>query len=631
VNHPLLGRLAAEPLLADGAMGTQLYAHGGAPDACFDALNLHDRGAVQAVHAGYVTAGADVLTTNTFGANRFKLAPHGLEGRVREINRAGARLAREVRETMGRDVFVLGSLGPLGKYLAPLGGVSEDEALAAFGEQAEGLLDGGVDGFAAETFSDLREIGLAVRAIRSVSSDLPIVAHVAFTEERVTFAGLPPATVARALAALPVEAIGANCSVGSSVLYDVLVLLRDAAPGVPVSVQPNAGLPARVGERLMYLSSPAYMAEHAGRMLDAGARLVGGCCGTTPAHIRAMREVVDRHAPDGARPRRTVFVSPPARAAEPAPRDAGSPPTRLQRRLAAGDFLVTVELDPPRGHHVEKLVRGAALLAERGVDVVDINDGSLGRVRMAVLPTARLVHEATGLDINMHFTCRDRNLMGIQAELLGAHALGIRNILAMTGDPPRAGDYANTTAVFDVDAVGLVRIIAGMNRGVDATGSSIGVPTGFAIGVALDPNAPDPVREVERFLAKVEAGAMWAQTQPVYDLDALERFLARVGRAPVPIVVGILPLHSARHAEFLHNEVPGISVPAPLRARLREAGDRGLRVGIEAAQTMLAAVRHRHAGAYLMPSFGRYEVVAEVLEALDRARPAPLEPVLEEV
>jgi homocysteine S-methyltransferase len=324
-----------------------------------------------------------------------------------------------------------------------------------------------------------------------------------------------------------------------------------------------------------------------------------------------------------------VLVSPSAPLAEPASGRVAAEPTRLQRSLEAGDFLVTVELDPPRGHNIEKLVRGAALLAERGVDVADINDGSLGRVRMAVLPTARLVSEATGLDINLHLTCRDRNLMGLQAELLGAHALGIRNILAMTGDPPRAGDYVSTTAVFDVDAIGLVRIIRGMNRGVDATGNSIGAPTAFATGVALDPSAPDPVREVERFLAKVEAGAMWAQTQPVYDLDTLERFLDRVGRSPVPIVVGILPLHSARHAEFLHNEVPGITVPAPLRAQLRAAGDRGLRVGIEAAQVLLAEVRRRHAGAYLMPSFGRFEVVVEVLEALDLRRHDPA--VLEEV
>jgi homocysteine S-methyltransferase len=615
VSHPLLERLAEGPLLADGAMGTMLYARGTPIDACFDVLNLHDPRTVQAVHGEYLSAGADVLETNTFGANHFKLALHGLEGRVREINRQGARLARDVRETMGRDAFVFGSVGPLGKYLRPLGSITEDDALAAFREQAEGLLEGGVDGFVVETFSDLREIRLAVAAIRSVSVDFPIVAEMAFTEERVTFLGHPPAEVAQELGALPVQVIGANCSVGSSVLYDVLVLLHQAVPSALMAIQPNAGLPSRLGERLIYLSSPAYMAEHAGRMLDVGTRIVGGCCGTTPAHVRAMREVVDRHVPDGARARRSVFVAPAVEEAPPLRPSAE--PTRLAARLQSGAFLVTVELDPPRGHSIDKLVQGAKLLSERGVEVVDINDGSLGRVRMAVLPTAILVREATGLDINMHFTCRDRNLMGIQADLLGADALGIRNILAMTGDPPRAGDYVNATAVFDVDAIGLVRILAGMNRGINATGNSIGEPTAFAIGVALDPSAADPAREVDRFLAKVEAGAMWAQTQPVYDLEQLDRFLSHLGgRLPVPVVVGILPLHSWRHAEFLHNEVPGITIPDPVRARLREAGEQGLRVGIETAQAVLREVRRRFAGAYLMPSFGRFEVVAEVLEAL---------------
>ncbi len=616
MSHPLLDRLAEGPLLADGAMGTMLYARGTPLDACFDVLNLHDRKVVQALHAEYLSAGADCIETNTFGANRFKLGVHGLEGRVREINREGVRLARDVRETMGRDVFILGSMGPLGKYLTPLGTVTDEEALTAFREQAEGLLEGGVDAFVVETFSDLREIRLAVEAIRGLSADLPIVTQMAFSEERVTFVGHSPAEVARELSALPVQVIGANCSVGSSVLYDVLVLLHQAVPHLPLSIQPNAGLPSRLGERLIYLSSPAYMADYASRMLDSGARLVGGCCGTTPAHVRAMRDAVDRHVPDAARARRGVFIAPVV--AEAAPARAAVEPTRLQSRLKTGEFLVTVELDPPRGHNIEKLVQGAKLLAERGVEVVDINDGSLGRVRMAVLPTAMLVREATGLDINMHFTCRDRNLMGIQADLLGAHALGIRNILAMTGDPPRAGDYVNTTAVFDVDAVGLVRILTGMNRGTDATGNSIGEPTAFAIGVALDPTASDRPREVERLLAKVEAGAIWAQTQPIYDLEQLDAFLAAAGsRLPIPIVVGILPLHSARHAEFLHNEVPGITIPDGIRARLREAGDHALRVGIETAQTILAEVRRRrYAGAYLMPSFGRFEVVAEVLEAL---------------
>jgi homocysteine S-methyltransferase len=292
-----------------------------------------------------------------------------------------------------------------------------------------------------------------------------------------------------------------------------------------------------------------------------------------------------------------------------------APPTVLGRKLAAGEFVVSVELDPPRGHNPEKLLQGAKLLKERRVEIVDINDGSLGRVRMSVLPTAILVREATGLDITMHFTCRDRNLMGIQADLLGAHAVGIRNILAMTGDPPRTGDYVNATAVFDVDAVGLIRIVTGMNRGVDATASSIGEPTAFCVGVALNPAATEPGRELDRLHAKVEAGAQWAQTQPVYDAEVLDRFFG--GRPPpVPIVVGIMPLHSARHAEFLHNEVPGITVPDRVRARMRDAGERGLRAGIEMAQALLHDVQGRYAGAYLMPSFGRFEVVAEVLDAL---------------
>src|SRR5262249_50078240 len=360
---------------------------------------------------------------------------------------------------------------------------------------------------------------------------------------------------------------------------------------------------------------PAEMAEYAARVVNAGARLVGGCCGTTPQHIRAMREALDRLAPG----RKAVHVESPRRprpdVAEPAALLTERPPTLLRRKLDAGAFVVTVALDPPRGHKLEKLIQGAKLLKERGGEIVDINDGSLGRVRMSVLPTAILVRDATGLDVNMHFTCRDRNLMGIQADVLGAHAMDIRNILAMTGDPPRAGDYVNATAVFDVDAIGLIRILSRMNDGLDATGSSIGEPTAFSIGAALNPAAAEPAREMERFLAKVEAGARWAQTQPVYDLEMLERFFATT-RPPVPVVVGLLPLHSSRHAEFLHNEVPGITVPDAVRARMRQAGERGLRVGIETAQALLCDARGRHAGAYLMPSFGRFEVVAEVLEAL---------------
>src|SRR5204862_840048 len=335
---------------------------------------------------------------------------------------------------------------------------SVDEAREAFREQADGLLEGGVDGFVLETFSDLTELAMAVEAVRSVT-DLPVIAQMAFTDEGMTFTGVAPDSVARQLRTLGVEAFGANCSVGSSVLYDVLERMLPEAAGVPLAIQPNAGLPSRIGERLIYLSSPGYMADYAGRMVEAGARLVGGCCGTTPQHTAAMRETLDRLLPG----RRRVVARAPVTARPAAVETPGLartlPPTPLARKLQAREFVVTVELDPPRGHGVDKLVQGAKLLKERGVEIVDINDGSLGRVRMSVLATALLVRDGTGLDVNMHFTCRDRNLMGIQADLLGAHALDIRNILAMTGDPPRAGDYANATAVFDVDGVGLIEVL----------------------------------------------------------------------------------------------------------------------------------------------------------------------------
>src|SRR5262245_35884668 len=430
MSAPFVTALMERPLLGDGAMGTMLYARGAALDASFDVLNESDPKLVQSIHTEYIQAGADCIETNTFGANRFKLGAHGSAGRVREINRVGARLARDARESMGRDVFVLGSIGPLGRYLAPLGSLEPEEAQAAFLEQAEGLLEGGVDAFVVETFSDPVEMRLAVLSIRSLT-DLPIVTQVAFTDDGVTFFGRTPADVVRTLRELPIQAVGANCSVGSSTLYDILEQMLPEAGALPVVIQPNAGLPSRVGERLIYLSSPAYMADYAARMVAAGARLVGGCCGTTPEHIRALRDALDRLAPGRAAARVHSVRRPRTEVAEPPSLTATATPTALQRKLDAGEFMVTVELDPPRGHNIEKLVQGAKLLKERGVEIVDINDGSLGRVRMSVLPTAILVREATGLDINMHFTCRDRNLMGIQADVLGAHAMDIRNILAM--------------------------------------------------------------------------------------------------------------------------------------------------------------------------------------------------------
>src|SRR2546426_406258 len=524
--HAFDRRLAAGPLLCDGAMGTLLYARGVSLDACFDVLNVNQAKVVQSVHSEYIAAGADCIETNTFGANRFKLAVHGLADDVRQINLRGVKLARDVRESMGRDVLVLGSVGPLGKYLAPLGTVTADEARAAFREQAEAVLEGGIDAFVVETFSDLTEIALAIETIRTLT-DLPIVAQMAFTDEGVTFAGRSPAEVARTLRELGVRALGANCSVGSSTLYEVLEAMGPEARDVPLAIQPNAGLPHRIGERLMYLSSPGYMADYAGRMIDAGARIVGGCCGTTPQHIAAMRRVLDARAPASKAEPRPTSAARVIEALETPGLRTTLAPTLLGRKLEQRSFVVSVELDPPR-----------------------------------------------------------------------------------------AGDYVNATAVFDVDGIGLLEVLRRMNEGMDATGNGIGEPTSFCVGAALDPGAPDPGREVERFHRKLEAGARWFQTQPVYDLEVLDRFLARVVGSPVPGLVGVLPLHSFRHAEFLHNEVPGITIPDGVRARLRAAGDGALRAGIDMAQQLVGEIRSRYAGAYLMPSFGRFEVVAEVLDVL---------------
>ena len=598
--------------LCDGAMGTLLYASSGL-DSCFDALNLSEPALVRSVHAKYIAAGADLIETNTFGANRFKLAPYGVQNHVVQINRSGAVLAREAADRSRREVWVLGAMGPLGRNLAPLGSVSPDDARSAFREQATALVETGVDAFVLETFSNLVEISLAIEAVRSIA-DLPIIAQMAFTDERVTFAGRTPGDVAQILRTLPVEVVGANCSVGPTILCDVLEQMQPVVGALPLSAQPNAGFPRQVGERIVYVASPAYMAQSVARMIQVGARVIGGCCGTTPEHIAAMRQAIDTASPAHRQPA-THFRAPVIGPTPTANPWLQVPRTPLQRKLDRGEFVITVELDPPRGHSVEHLVQGAKILRDRGVDLVDINDGSLGRVSMGVLPTAVLIRERTGLDVNMHFTCRDRNLLGIQADLLGAHALDIRNILALKGDPPRSGDYARATAVFDVGAVGLIEVVRRLNEGLDAAGNRLGEPTAFSVGAALNPVADDPEREIRLLRRKVSAGAQWLQTQPVYDLEALDRFLSRAGGCPVPLIVGVLPLHSARHADFLHNEVPGIRIPEAIRARMRQASERALAVGIETAQQLVQEIRRRYAGVYLMPSFGRFDVVAEVLDA----------------
>jgi methionine synthase I (cobalamin-dependent)/5,10-methylenetetrahydrofolate reductase len=615
VTHPFLERLERGVLLADGAMGTLLYERGVSFDRSFDLLNLTDAERIRGIHREYIRAGADVIETNTFGANRVRLAAPGAADEARRAARAGAQLARQAREEAGEAVFVAGAMGPLGKPVAPLGTIPREEARDAYREQAEALLEGGVDLLLLETQTDLAEVRIAVEAIRSVA-DLPLVVAFTFTEDGRTLYGAYPEDVIRDLAEARVDVFGANCSVGPQGLLDIVGRLGRRTKK-PISVMPNAGLPRYEAGRFLYVASPEYLAEYAARYAAAGARLIGGCCGTTPAHIGRMREALKAPAAapeEGASeaPGVRVVPSPPSAAptVEPATRSA------LAGKLARGTFVVSVEVDPPRGIRPRKMLDGAEYLRRSGIDVINVADSPMARVRMSSLALATMITHQVGIETILHFTCRDRNLMGIQSDLMGAHALGIRNILALTGDPPQIGDYPNATAVYDVDSVGLIRVLRQLNGGTDLTGNSIGEPTQFVIGCAVNPVAEDREAELDRFRKKMEAGAEFAMTQPLYELPPLLEFLERVGKPRIPVLLGLLPLQSHRHAEFLHNEVPGITIPDPARKIMREAGDRGIEAGIEMCRTLLGEARSYVEGAYLMPSFGRYEVVARVAEAV---------------
>ncbi len=664
MREPFLERLQQGPLLADGAMGTLLYSRlpGAAARAhCFDEVTLSRPELVRSIHQEYIRAGAQVIETNTFGANRAKLANYDLAEKAHEINVRASRLAREAREVGGESVFVAGAVGPSGRPLqAPLTSEHDEQRLlelrSIFREQVEGLLEGGVDLIILETFSDLAELRQAVLAVKE-SCDLPIVAQMSFGEDGRTLAGQSPARVAQALAELGANVIGANCSVGPSgtldVVEEMVVAVRHLS-NVMLSAQPNAGLPSRIEQRFLYVSTPEYFADYAQRFASTGVRLIGGCCGTTPRHTAAMRQALAERLPT-----QTTFsvaspaVVPAARVSasgtlledeEVAPK-AGTP-TRLQQKLEAGEFVVMVELDPPKGLNPTKILEGARVVKEAGVEFINIADSPMARVRMSCLSMARLIRDHLDLEPIIHFTTRDRNLMALQADLLGAHALGIRNILALTGDPHHAGDYPNLTGIWNVDSVGLIRILKGMNEGHDAAGASIGGAASFYVGGGLNLNMSadsidlDSERlrrklkddfeadqatpfseielELERYDRKLEAGVDYIMTQPIYDIAVLERFLERKGRPSVPMILGMIPLHSYRHAERLHNEVAGITISDAVRDQMREAGERGREVGMELARQLLLEAKARGyiQGCYLGPSFGRYDVVSSVARSL---------------
>ncbi|MEZ0397365.1 MAG: bifunctional homocysteine S-methyltransferase/methylenetetrahydrofolate reductase [Anaerolineales bacterium] len=606
---------SSAPLLADGAMGTMLHARGIAFDRCFDELNLSSPAAVADIHRAYIEAGAQIILTNTFGANRYKLGKHGLEDRLAEINRAGVELARRAVAASFKDVLIGGDVGPLGVRLAPFGRVQPEEARAAFGEQIAALAEAGADFILIETMSDLYEVEAAVRAARQTCA-LPVVASVTFTRDDRTLLGDSPEKVARRLVEFGADVIGVNCSGGPAQLLRLLRQMRAAAPSARLWVKPNAGWPEQVGGRIMYPADPDYFGNYALAFCEAGASIVGGCCGTTPQHIAAMRAALDT-APQGC----GVQVLETSELAEAAETSAAESPSRLAQKLAEGKFVISVEMDPPRGLSTHKLIAGASLLAEAGADVINVADSPMARMRMSAWAVCEVIQRQVGVETVLHFPTRGRNLLRVQGDLLAAHALGLRNIFVVMGDPTAIGDYPEAMDNYDLVPSGLIKLIKqGFNVGVDHAGASIGQPTSFFVGAALNLSAQDVEAEIKNLRRKLRAGADFFLTQPIYEPEKarafLDRYEAQHGPLDKPVLVGILPLVSARHANFLHHEVPGVVIPEEVRQRMEAAGEDGPRLGVELAVGLIEAVRSWARGVYLMPQFSRYDLVAEIVEAV---------------
>lgn len=614
MTNPLLDKLEHGPLLGDGAMGTSLFAIGHASDCCLEQLNITHRADVGRIHRAMIAAGANLIETNTFGGNRYRLEVHGLQDQVRAFNMRAVKIAREEREISGEDVVVAGSIGPTGRTLAPIGQLTTADAEAAFREQAEALLEGGVDCFIIETMGDILETRAAIAAIRHIS-DLPIIASMSFGEDGLTYRHISPETVATELSALDVDVIGANCSVGPKALLRVIARMRKVLGTFEnppkLIAMPNAGFPTVSNGKLTYSATPDYFAQFAVDAYRAGADIIGGCCGTTNDHIAAMRAALD-----SVLPREAHEVSTPA-VARVSIVDTSDHPSQIKQALGKR-FLRCVEIQPPKGLNPTKALDGARLLKEAGVDAITVADSPMARVRMSALTMCYLIQHEVGIETILHYTTRDRSMMGLQSDLLGAHASGVRNILALTGDPPSLGDNIASTGVFDVDSIGLIRIISGMNNGADSAGTSIGRNASFTILCAVDPTKPDLEEEARRLHLKIEAGAEFVMTQPIFDPQVWIDFLKIYGepRLPIPVMIGILPLQSSKHAEFLHNELPGITLTDEARHRMKLAGENGRQEGIKMAQELLLELRQHAEGVYLMPSFGRYETAAEVISIL---------------
>jgi homocysteine S-methyltransferase len=608
LRTPFLDAIEQRVLVCDGAMGTMLYARGVFLNRSFDELNLAQPDLVAEVHQAYVRAGADVIETNTFGANRIKLGTFGLADKVHAINFQGARIARHAAR---EHAYVAGAIGPLGIRIEPWGKTGIEEAEEYFREQARALHEGGVDLFVLETFRDLNEIRAAIRAIRSVCS-LPIVAQVTTEDDGNTLDGVAPESFVPRLEEEGAGIVGVNCSVGPAAMLETIERMAQVAT-VRMSAQPNAGSPREVEGRNIYLCSPEYMASYARRFINNGVRLVGGCCGTTPDHIRQIKAAVRALAPAAPVKDKAPAAAPTAPVIDVVPRPEKS---RMANALSRGIFSVSVELLPPRGYDAQKLVDQARQLRIHGVDLVNIPDGPRASARMSALAASVIVQQS-GIETILHYACRDRNLLGMQSDLLGAHAMGIRNVLLVTGDPPYAGDYPDATAVFDVDSIGLTNVVARLNQGFDIGGGRIGSPTAFHIGVAVNPCALDLDHEHRRFKYKVEAGAEFAITQPVFDVRPLIEFLDR-SQAAIPVLASITPLESLRHAEFMANEVPGVSVSDAVVERMRraEAAGRAGAEGLAIASEIAAEVRTYVQGIQISTAAGAIDSALGVMKAL---------------
>jgi len=602
-------RLKDSVLLLDGAMGTMIYSKGIFINQCFDELNLSRPDLIKEIHREYVNAGADCIETNTFGANRLKLGKHGFGEKLETINVTGAALAREIA---GNNVLVAGSIGPLGARLEPWGPLSYQEARDAFEEQARALNKGGADLIILETFLDLSEIQQAIQGVRE-ACQLPVIASMTIGDDGNSLFGTAPETFTQRLDQWGADVIGLNCSVGPQVMMETLEkIIKTTAK--PISVMPNAGIPKMVDGRNFYLASGEYMAEYTRRFIQAGAKIVGGCCGTTPEYIRAMRNAISSIIPR----KQTVMLTVDKKIEKKSPPVPFEKKSRFAKKIAQGEFVTTAEIVPPRGVDPSRVLKSVKRLKESGVDAVNIPDGPRARSRMSAQFLSILIERNIDIEPILHYTCRDRNLLGMMSDMIGLSAVGIKNLLIITGDPPKMGDYPDASAVFDVDSIGLINMVSSLNQGVDLGGNSIGQPTRYLIGVGVNPGAIDMEREIRRFEWKVKAGAEFAITQPIFDLSLLLDLIKAIEHARMPLIAGIWPLVSLNNAEFMNNEVPGASVPDEIMERMRRADrkNQALQEGLEIAREMVLQVRDHVQGIQVSTPFGKVSHVLEVLSVL---------------